>query len=261
MLVDSHCHLDFPDFAGDLDAVIDRARAAGVSTMLTISTHLTNAEAVIRVAEHWPEIFCTVGAHPHNVASEPAVDPKALVELAKHPKVVGFGETGLDFYYDNSPRDRQEASFRAHIAAAREAGLPVVIHTRDADAETARIVAEEMQAGAFTAVIHCFSSTKAMADEMVAHGFSISFSGIATFKKAEALRSVAAALPLSSILVETDAPYLAPHPLRGKRNEPAFVAHTARAIAAAKGLPEGEFAAATHENFFRLFRKARAACG
>jgi TatD DNase family protein len=256
VLVDSHCHLDFPDFAADREAVLDRARAHGVGAMLTISTHLSRFDQVLAVAERYDDVFCTVGIHPHEAANEAPASVDKLVELARHPKVVGFGETGLDFYYEHSPRPAQEQSFRRHIAAARVTGLPVVIHTRDADADTARIVAEEMALGPFKAVIHCFSSGQVLADQMLAHGFFLSFSGIVTFNKAQPLRAVAAAVPVQNLLVETDAPFLAPVPRRGKRNEPAFVSHTARCVAGLKGLSESALAEATTDNFFRLFAKA-----
>jgi TatD DNase family protein len=261
MLVDSHCHLDFPDFADDRDAVLERAHAHGVGAMLTISTHLSRFDQVRALAERHDEVFCSVGIHPHEAATEAPASVDKLVELAEHPKVVAFGETGLDFYYEHSPRAEQERSFRAHIAAARITGLPVVIHTRDADAETARIVAEEMDKGPFAAVVHCFSGGQSLADQMLAHGVFISFAGIVTFKKADALREVARQVPLDHLLVETDAPFLAPVPRRGKRNEPAFVSDTAACIAALKGLSEQAFAAATTANFFRLFTKAAPPCG
>jgi TatD DNase family protein len=261
VLVDSHCHLDFPDFAGDREAVLTRARAHGVGAMLTISTHLSRFDQVRALAERHDEVFCTVGIHPHEAAAEAPASVDKLVELAAHPKVVAFGETGLDFYYEHSPRAEQERSFRAHIAAARITGLPVVIHTRDADAETARIIAEEMDKGPFAAVVHCFSGGQMLADAMLAHGFFISFAGIVTFRKADALREVASEVPLDHLLVETDAPFLAPVPRRGKRNEPAFVSYTAACIAALKGLSEPALAAATTANFFSLFTKASRPCG
>lgn len=256
MLVDSHCHLDFPDFEHELDTVIARARAAGVAGMLTISTHLSRFERVRAVAERFEGVWCTVGVHPHEAASEGGMTRDALVELARHPKVVGFGETGLDYYYEHSPREAQVRSFRVHIAAAREAGLPVVVHTRDADEDTARLLAAEYAAGAFTGLIHCFSSTQALADQALGLGLYISFSGIVTFKKADALRAVAATVPLERLLVETDAPFLAPGPKRGKRNEPAFVTHTAAEVARVRGLAPDVIAEATSANFFRLFSKA-----
>lgn len=257
MLVDSHCHLDFPDFEHELDAVVARAGEAGVGAMLTISTHLSRFDRVLAVSERYANVFCTVGVHPHEAASEGDVAAEALVRLADHPKVVGFGETGLDYFYEHSPREAQARSFRAHIAAARAAGLPVVIHTRDADGDTMRILEDEFARGRFDGVIHCFSSNQDLADRALALGLSISFSGCVTFKKADALRAVAGAVPSDRLLVETDAPYLAPTPKRGKRDEPAFVAHTAAALARARHVEVAALAEATTGNFFRLFAKAR----
>jgi TatD DNase family protein len=258
-LVDSHCHLDFPELAADQDGVMARARNAGVGHCLTICTQVTRADVIRAVAEKYPDVSCTVGIHPHEAGREPAVDTARLLELAAHDKVVGFGETGLDFYYEHSPRADQERSFRVHIAAARAAGLPVVIHSRDADTETAAVIADEMAQGAFAGLIHCFSSGLDLARAALDHGLYISFSGIVTFKKADALREVVKAVPLDRILVETDAPYLAPVPYRGKTNEPAFVTHTAALVAELKGVGRDELAARTTDNFFRLFSKAKAA--
>ena len=257
-LVDSHCHLDFPELAAEQEAVVARARAAGVGHFLTICTHVTRAENIRAIAEKYPDISCTVGIHPHEAGKEPAVDVARLLGLADHAKVVGFGETGLDFFYEHSPRADQDRSFRVHLAASREAKLPVVIHTRDADAETAQTIKDEMGKGAFTGLIHCFSSGRELAETALEFGLYISFSGIVTFKKAEALREVVKTVPLDRILVETDAPYLAPVPHRGKTNEPAFVAHTAALVAELKGISRDELAAATTANFFRLFTKAKA---
>lgn len=256
MLVDSHCHLDFPDFEHELDAVVARAGAAGVGTMLTISTHLSRFERVRAIAERFDNVWCSVGVHPHEAAREGDMSSEALVELARHPKVVGFGETGLDYYYEHSPREAQVRSFRVHLAAARAAGLPVIIHTRDADDDTARLLSAEHAAGPFSGVIHCFSSTQALANRALALGLYISFSGIVTFKKADALRAVAATVPSERLLVETDAPFLAPGPKRGKRNEPAFVVHTAAEVARVRGRDPSTIAAETSANFFRLFAKA-----
>lgn len=256
MLVDSHCHLDFPDFADELDAVVGRAHATGVETMLTICTHLSKFEQVLRVAETYDNVWCSVGIHPHEAANEPEVTAERLIELASHPKVVGFGETGLDFYYEHSPRDAQERSFRAHIAAAREAGLPLIVHTRDADADTIRILGEERAQGSFPGLIHCFTAGAEVAEFAVNLGFCVSFSGIVTFKKSEGLRAIARAVPDAHLLVETDAPYLAPVPVRGKRNEPAFVAHTAAQLAELRGIDITDLARLTTQNFFRLFTKA-----
>lgn len=255
MLVDSHCHLDFPDFASDLDGVVERARLAGVSLMLTISTHVSRFEQVLAVAERFADVYCTVGIHPHEAGKEPPVDAARLLALARHPKVVAFGETGLDYFYEHSPRMDQQKSFRVHIAAAREAGLPVIIHTRDADEDVARILQEEMAIGPFTGLVHCFSSGAALAETALGLGLSLSISGIATFNKATALREVIRDVPLDRLLVETDAPYLAPVPKRGKRNEPAFVAHTAAKVAEIKGVSAETLAQATTANFLRLFSK------
>jgi TatD DNase family protein len=257
-LVDSHCHLDFPELAGDLAGVMARAGNAGVGHMLTIGTKLSTFERVLSTAERFDHVSCSVGIHPHDAGTEIATDADKLIALAKHPKVVAFGETGLDFFYDNSPREAQERSFRAHIAAARAAGLPVIIHTRDADAEMTRILEEEHGAGPFTGVIHCFSSGQALADTALGLGLYISISGIVTFKKADELRAVVRDVPLSRLLVETDSPYLAPVPHRGKSNEPAYVTHTAATVAELKGVSREELAATTTANFFRLFTKAAA---
>ena len=256
MLVDSHCHLDFPDFAAEREAVIGRARAAGVETMLTISTRLDQFDGVRAIAAAYDGIWCSVGAHPHEAADHAALVSEQLVTLASHPKVIGIGETGLDFHYDLSPRDIQEAVFRAHIDASRASGLPLIIHAREADREIARILEEERPP---PGVLHCFSSGRALAETALGLGFYISISGIVTFRNAEELRAIVRDLPLDRLLVETDAPYLAPVPYRGKRNEPAFVAATAAAVAALKGLDPQHLATATCENFFRLFTKANPA--
>jgi len=255
MLVDSHCHLDFPDFAQELDAVVARAEAAGIGCMLTISTHLDKFPGVLAVAERYPQVYCTVGVHPHEADSDWGRDARRLIDLARHPKVVGIGETGLDFYYEHGSRPAQYASFRAHIAAARESGLPLIVHTRDADQETVDLLTEEYGKGPFPGLIHCFSGGSYLAEKSVEIGLSISFSGILTFKKAEELRAVAAAVPADRLLVETDAPYLAPIPHRGKRNEPAFVAHTAATLAAARGTTIADITTTTTNNFFALFKK------
>jgi TatD DNase family protein len=258
MLVDSHCHLDFADFGAEREEVIARARRAGIGAMLTICTKITEFEAVRAIAEAHDDIFCSVGIHPHEAASEPDTDCARLADLARHPKVVGIGECGLDYYYEHSPCDRQAEVFRAHAAAARESGLPLIVHTRDADRETAAILREEAAKGGLHGVIHCFSSGQELADSAIDLGFYISFSGIVTFKKAEALRAVAARVPLDRILVETDAPYLAPVPQRGKRNEPAFVVHTAALVAGLRDMTTEALAQTTTDNFFRLFAKAKA---
>jgi TatD DNase family protein len=253
MLVDSHCHLDFPDFAAEREAVIARARAAGVATMLTIGTRLDHFSQVRAIAEGDDAIWCSVGAHPHEAADHAALLPDQLIALAAHPKVVGIGETGLDFHYDLSPRDIQEGVFRAHIAAAHATGLPLIIHAREADSEIAGILDKERPP---PGVLHCFSSGRTLAETALALGFYVSISGIVTFKNADELRAIVRDLPLDRLLVETDSPYLAPVPYRGKRNEPAFVAATAAAVAALKGIEPERLAAATTANFFRLFAKA-----
>ncbi len=256
MLVDSHCHLDFPEFADDLDAVLARAAEAGVGSLLAIGTRLTRVDRVRALAEAHPAIHCTLGIHPHNVDSEPAAGPGDLLSLAEHPKVVGFGETGLDYFYQHSGRETQQRSFRTHIAAARETGLPVVIHSRDADPDMAAILRDEHAKGPFPGLIHCFSSGREVAETAIELGLYVSLSGIITFKAADDLRATVRGLPLDRLLIETDSPYLAPVPKRGKRNEPAFVAHTAIALAGVLGLEPEEVVRATTENFFVLFRKA-----
>jgi TatD DNase family protein len=261
MLVDSHCHLDYYKEEGELDAVVARARAAGVRTMVTIGTKISQFDRVRGIAERYDDVYCTVGIHPHEAASEPEIDVESLVELTRHPKVIGIGETGLDFYYDHSPRDRQAQVFRTHIAAARETGLPLIVHSRDADAETATILEEGAHDDGLRGLIHCFSTTRELSDRAVEIGFLISLSGILTFKNAEQLREIAREIPTDRLLVETDAPYLAPVPYRGKRNEPAFVAHTARHLAELRGVPPEELAAATTANFRRLFTKAKSLDG
>lgn len=255
MLVDSHCHLDFPDFAEERRAVIDRAAAAGVGLMVTISTRVRRFEAVRAIAEAHDNVYCSVGTHPHNADEELDVSADDLVALSAHDKVVAIGEAGLDYFYDNAPRAAQAQGFRTHIEAARRTGLPLVIHARDADGDVAAILEEETGKGAFPFVLHCFSSGPALAAAGVKLGGYVSFSGILTFKRSEELREIARTVPRERLLVETDAPYLAPVPHRGKRNEPAFVAHTARVLAETIGVSEDEIAAATTENFFRLFSK------
>ncbi len=261
MLVDSHCHLDFDAFDGDRAEVLERAAAAGVGRVVTICTRLAEFERVRALARDHRAVDCSVGIHPHNVADEGTAETARLVALAAEPEVVGIGETGLDFYYDHSPREDQRASFRNHIAAARETGLPLIVHTRDADDETAAILAEEMGEGAFSGVIHCFSAGPALAETAIELGLYISFSGIVTFRKSDELRRIAANVPPDRLLVETDAPYLAPVPRRGKRNEPAFVAHTAAAVAAARDVDIDVISQQTTDNFFRLFRKSAARAG
>jgi TatD DNase family protein len=257
MLVDSHCHLDFPDFAAERDAVLARARTAGVGHFLTIGTGLSRFRDVRAVAESAPDVDCTVGIHPHDAAKEPLISPEPLLKESAHAKVVGFGESGLDFYYNHSPREAQIANFRAHIWAAREARLPLVVHTRDAEDDTIAILTDEQGRGAISGVIHCFTGTPRLAHAALELGFFISVSGIATFKKSDGLRATIKDVPLHRLLVETDAPYLAPQPVRGKRNEPAFVVHTAAMLAELKGVSPEELAQATSGNFFRLFAKAK----
>jgi TatD DNase family protein len=255
MLVDSHCHLDFPDFADELDAVVARARAADIGRIVTISTRVAKHAGLLAIAERFPDVFCSVGTHPHNAHEELDVTAADLVVRARHPKVVAIGEAGLDYHYDYSPRDAQERGFRTHIAAARETGLPLVIHAREADDDVARILEEETGKGAFPAVLHCFTSGRDLAMRAIALGLSISFTGILTFKSSADLRKIAAELPADRILVETDAPYLAPGKLRGKRNEPSYVVETAKVLAEARGVAFDEIARQTTENFFRLFAK------
>jgi TatD DNase family protein len=255
MLVDSHCHLDFPDFAEERDAVIARAVAAGVGRMVTISTRVKRFAGVLAIAEAHEEVFCSVGTHPHNAAEEPDVTAEELIRLSAHPKVVAIGEAGLDYHYDKSPRQAQAQGFRTHIAAARETGLPLVIHARNADDDIAAILEEESGKGAFPFILHCFSSGRRLAEIGVALGGYVSFSGILTFKNSDELRAIAADVPVDRLLVETDAPYLAPVPHRGKRNEPSYVMHTARVLAEVAKLDPSQMAATTTDNFFRLFSK------
>lgn len=255
MLVDSHCHLDFPDFAEELDDIVARAEAAGIGRMVTISTRVRQFDGVLAVAERYDSVFCSVGTHPHNADEELDIEPADLVRISGHPKVVAIGEAGLDYHYDNSPREAQAEGLRRHIAAARETGLPLVIHARDADSDMAAILTEETEKGAFPAVLHCFSSGRGLAETGIRLGHYVSFSGILTFNRAEELRDIARDMPSDRILVETDAPYLAPTPFRGKRNEPSYVVNTARVLAETRGVGENEIADQTTENFFRLFSK------
>lgn len=253
MLVDSHCHLDFarPE---ERAGIVARARRAGVVTLLTISTKLSEFPAVRAIAEADPDIWCSVGIHPHEAAVEEGGDVESLAAHARHPKVIGIGESGLDFHYDHSPRDQQIAAFRQHARAARAAGVPLIVHSRGADAETVAVLEEE---GVASGVIHCFSTGRLLAERALALGLYVSLSGIVTFKNADELRGIVRDLPLDRVLVETDAPYLAPVPLRGKSNEPAFIVHTANFVAALKDVAPDEFARRTSENFFRLFAKAK----
>jgi TatD DNase family protein len=256
MLVDSHCHLDFPDFGTELDAIVARAGAKDVGFMVTISTRVRRHAQVLAIAERFSNVYCSVGTHPHHAHEELDISAAELIERARHPKVIAIGEVGLDYHYDNSPRTAQERGLRTHIAAARETGLPLVIHSRECDADMTRILTEESRNGAFPAVLHCFTGGRDLALAGVALGFYVSFSGILTFKKSDELRAIAAELPADRILVETDAPYLAPGPWRGKRNEPAYVAETARVLGETRGVSVEEIARQTTENFFRLFAKA-----
>jgi TatD DNase family protein len=255
MLVDQHCHLDFPDFAAERDAIVARAVAAGVAGMVTISTRVRRFAEIRAIAEAYPNVFCSVGTHPHQSHEELDVPLSEIVALSRHPKVVAIGEAGLDYFYDNSPREAQTQGFLKHIAAAQETGLPLVIHARDADADTARILETEMARKPFKAVLHCFTGGQDLATRAVALGLYVSFSGVLTFKRSEDLRAVAATVPLDRLLVETDAPFLAPNKYRGKRNEPAYVVHTAAELARVKGVSAEEIAAITTDNFFRLYDK------
>ena len=257
MLVDHHCHLDFTEFAHDLDGVIARAKAADVRTIVSISTRIREVQRYRAIAEAYRDVYFSVGTHPHNAHEELDVSLSELIELLKHPKCVAVGEAGLDYHYDNSPIKAQEQGFRLHIKAARETGLPLEIHAREADEHTARVLEEEYEKGAFPAVLHCFTAGPELARRALALGLYISFSGIVTFKSAQSLRDIAREVPITQLLVETDAPYLAPVPYRGKTNEPSFVAHTAEVVAKARGISKKELARATSENYFRLYKKAR----
>jgi TatD DNase family protein len=255
-VIDSHCHLDYDGLAHDIDGVLSRARENDVRLVVSIGTRVRRFERILRLAEQYQEVWCTVGTHPHNAHEELDVTAADLVALAQHPRVVGIGEAGLDYHYDLSPRAAQEQGFRIHIAAARETGLPLVIHSREAEADTARILEEEMAEGPFRPLLHCFTSRAELAHRGLALGAYVSFSGILTYKNAPELRETAASIPLERLLVETDAPYLAPVPFRGKVNEPAYVVKTLEQLAAVKGIPIAEMARQTTENFFRLFSKA-----
>lgn len=258
MLVDSHCHLDFPDFAEDLDAIVARAEAAGVKRIVTISTRVRRLPALLAITERFANVYCSVGTHPHQADEEDGIAIDELVELTKHPKVVALGEAGLDYFYEHGSRDAQVRGFRAHIAAARATGLPLVIHTREADEDCGRILEEEMAKGRFRAVLHCYTGGRELAMQAISLGLSISFTGILTFKKSQALRDLAAELPADRVMVETDAPYLAPGKFRGKRNEPSYVVETAKVLAEARGVSLQDLSRQTTENFFRLFNKVPA---
>jgi TatD DNase family protein len=255
-IVDSHCHLDFPDFQGEVDQVIARARAAGVTRMVTICTRMENEPHVRALAEAHDGLFYAAGIHPMRAAEDPPVTVETLVALAAHPKFVGIGETGLDYHYTADSAAVQQASLRVHIEAARQTGLPLIIHARDADDDMGTILTEEYRAGAYSCVMHCFSSGPGLARAALDLGFYLSMSGIAAFPKSQDLRAIFAAAPLDRILLETDSPYLAPPPHRGRRNEPAYTAHTARTGAEVFGMTLPDFAAATSANFDRLFTKA-----
>jgi TatD DNase family protein len=257
MFADSHCHLNYKGLAEEQGAVLARARAAGVGAMLNIATRESEWDAVLATAGREDDVWASVGIHPHEADQHAHIDTARLVERAGHSRVIGIGESGLDYFYDHSDRDRQQASFRAHIAAARESGLPIIVHTRDAEADTIDILADEMGKGAYSGVIHCFTASGDFADKAMALGLYISISGIVTFKNAKDLQETAARLPADRLLIETDAPFLAPVPHRGKTGEPAFVADTARFLAKLRGEPIDELAQRTADNFFTLFAKAR----
>jgi TatD DNase family protein len=258
MLVDSHCHLDFADFADDLDAIVARATAAGVVRIVTISTRVRRLPELLAITERFPNVYCSVGTHPHNADEEDGIAAAELAEFTRHPKVVALGEAGLDYFYEHGSREAQARGFRAHIAAARATGLPLVIHTRDADEDCGKILDEEMVKGGFRAVLHCYTGGRDLAMKAIGLGLSISFTGILTFKKSQALRDLAAELPADRIMVETDAPYLAPGKFRGKRNEPSYVTETAKVLAETRGVSLEALSRQTTENFFRLFDKVPA---
>src|ERR1700751_349930 len=255
MLVDSHCHLDFPDFSADLDGIVGRASDAGVGRMVTISTRVKKLAGLLAIAERFPNVYCSVGTHPHHADEEDGISTDELIDFAKHPKVVAFGEAGLDYFYYNADPEAQARGFRAHIAAARATGLPLVIHTREADEDCGHILEEEIAKGPFLAVLHCYTGGRELAMKAIALGLSISFTGILTFKKSVVLRALAAELPADRIMVETEAPYLAPGKFRGKRNEPSYVVEVAKVLAEARGVSLEEISRQTTENFFRLFSK------
>lgn len=258
MLADSHCHLNYKGLVDEQQAVLERARSAGVTAMLNIATRESEWDAVLATAEAEADVWATVGVHPHDADAHAHVDAAMLVERARHPRVVGLGETGLDYHYDHSDRTRQQTSFRAHIAAARQTGLPVIVHTRDAEDDTLAILSEEMGKGVYSGVIHCFTASDAFADEALALGLYISVAGIVTFRNAADLQATARRLPGDRLLVETDAPFLAPVPHRGKPGEPAFLADTARFLAELRGEDADALAARTATNFHALFAKTRA---
>ncbi|MDP3533384.1 MAG: TatD family hydrolase [Alphaproteobacteria bacterium] len=253
--VDSHCHLDYDEFQAEFDAIIERAQNVGVTHMTTIGTSLKNFPNTLKIAEKVPFIYATIGIHPHDAEKEKDATYEDLANGAKHPKVIGIGETGLDYFYEHSPKELQQQLFRLHIKVARDFDLPLIVHTRDADDDCLRILQEEMAIGTFKGLIHCFTASKEFADEVLKLGFYISISGIATFKKALELREIVKNLPLERLLIETDSPYLAPIPHRGKRNEPSFVVHVAEAIAELKDCALSKVAEQTTKNYFDLFQK------
>ncbi|HPF46785.1 MAG: TatD family hydrolase [Alphaproteobacteria bacterium] len=256
-IVDSHCHLNYGSLAEDMDGVLERAKEAGVGTMLAINARLSEYEDVLKIAEAHDHIWATVGSHPHDAEDEWGITPEQLINMAKHEKVVGIGETGLDYYYEHSPRDKQKQNFIAHIEASRETGLPLIVHARDADDDCAEIMEAEMKKGAYPAVIHCFTASEEFARRSLDIGCYISLSGIVTFKSARELQEAVKIIPLSRLLIETDAPFLAPVPMRGKPNEPAFVKYTAEFLANHFGVGFEELARVTTDNFFKLFSKTK----
>jgi TatD DNase family protein len=256
MLIDSHCHLEFPELAADRAGVLARAKAAGIDGMVTISTRVKRFDEIIAIAEAYPQLWCSVGTHPHHADEELDIFAEDLIRLSAHPTCVAIGEAGLDYFYDNAPREAQAEGLRRHIAASRSTQLPLVIHSRQCDADMAAILREEAGQGAFPFVLHCFTAGMDLARTALELGGYVSFSGIITFKNAEEIREVAKVVPADRYLVETDAPYLAPIPHRGSTNEPSFVAHTAAKVAEVRGIPLAQLGAETTENFFRLFSKA-----
>jgi TatD DNase family protein len=255
MLVDSHCHLDFPDFAEEIDAIVARAEAAGIGRIVTISTLVKRVDALKAISEKFPNVYFSVGTHPNQAHEEDGIPAAELIALTQHPKAVALGEAGLDYFYTTSSREAQERGFRTHIAAARATGLPLVIHTRDADDDCRRILEDEVAKGPFKAVLHCYTGGRKLAMRAIELGLHVSFTGILTFKNSQAIRDIAAELPSDRIMVETDAPFLAPGKFRGKRNEPAFVVEVAKVLAETRGVSFEEIARQTTENFFKLFDK------
>lgn len=257
MIVDSHCHLNYGSMTEDMDGVMARARNAGVETILAINARLSEYDDVLAIANQYDHVYATVGSHPHEAEKEPGITAAQLIAKTRPEKIIGIGESGLDFYYEYAPRDLQEANFRAHIKAARETGLPLIVHARDADELTIDIMGEEMAKGAFPAVIHCFTASQALADATLAMGCYISISGIVTFNSARALQATVKTIPLERLLIETDAPYLAPTPKRGKPNEPSYVKYTAEFLSRLLEVPYQRLAEATTDNFYALFTRAR----